>query len=82
MANKLAQFNDVVTIEPNRDMVNNRYRNNNYTQLCGSVEQIQSLKESTYDVIICHNVLEYMLEREEVLSEFHRLLSHDGVLYS
>lgn len=35
---------------------------------------------SPYDLVFCHNVLEYALDREEILREFHRLLKPHGII--
>lgn len=40
---------------------------------------MKTLKGS-FDLIICHNVLEYAQERTAIIAEFHRLLKNDGIL--
>ncbi len=33
-----------------------------------------------FDVILCHNVLEYIENRADLIAEFYRLLKNDGIL--
>ena len=39
-----------------------------------------NLEDASFDVILCHNVLEYVEDRKLVLEEFTRLLKPDGLL--
>ena len=41
---------------------------------------LKSLADETFDLIICHNVLEYADSREAIVREFCRLLKHKGKL--
>lgn len=79
-ANYLAGSNDVVAIEPSVESVNNRWQENNYQQLCGSTELLETFKDSIFDVIICHNVFEYAADRDLITREFSRLLKSDGYI--
>lgn len=79
-ADYLASGNRVTAIGPNGEMLANRSYDHPYQQLVGGMERLKELPEQSYDVILCHNVLEYLHEREEVLREFHRLLKKDGIL--
>lgn len=76
----LAKENDVTAIEPNKSDVNERWTDYYYGQIIGSVEQLKYLPDSSFDVIICHNVLEYIEDREAVIREFERLLKPDGFI--
>jgi len=76
----LAKFNDVTGVEPNGELLEHRIYTNRYEQIVGSVEKIKEMKDSCFDVILCHNVLEYMENRAELIAEFHRLLKKGGVL--
>lgn len=69
-ADYLAEKNTVVAVEPSAERVSNRWRNNNYRQICGNVGCLETFSDESYDVIICHNVLEYTKDREEILSIF------------
>lgn len=79
-ANHYAQNNKVLAIEPSEDAVRNRCREYPYEQQIGSTEQLKQLSEESFDVILCHNVLEYALDREDIVREFARLLKKDGLL--
>lgn len=79
-ANELAAQNDVTAIEPNKDMIKLRYKQNTYQQLVGTIESLKQEPNQKYDVIICHNVLEYVKDREALIAEFHRILKKDGFI--
>lgn len=79
-ANHFAKNNRVVAVEPNREMLEHRFTDNHYEQIVGSVEVLKNMPGQFYDVIICHNVVEYLNNREEVLCEFQRLLKADGYI--
>lgn len=72
VANYLAFNNDVVAVEPNKDISKLRIRKNGYNQYIGSFDSLEELQENSFDVIVCHNVLEYMgsEDREKVLLLF------------
>ncbi len=74
----LAKNNDVTAVEPDESMVNASRCTNKYKLIYGSIEEIKKLDSESFDIIICHLVLEYMQERAELLSEFCRLLKKDG----
>lgn len=77
-ADYLAKNNDVTAIEPDENSIKERWMDNPYTQLRGSTDQLKQLPEAAFDMIICHNVLEYADERVEILNEFARVLKKDG----
>jgi SAM-dependent methyltransferase len=79
-ANYLARNNEVIAIDPNNDMVEERERDNEYTQIIGKYEKLYAFDDCTFDMIICHNVLEFIPERAEIVKEFSRILRSDGVL--
>lgn len=79
-ANHLAQCNDVTAVEPDAEMLERRLCQYPYRQLAGGIEQLHPMPDSCYDVILCHNVLEYVEERTGLLREFDRLLKPGGVL--
>jgi len=80
VANHLAKENQVLAVEPNQEMVTLRAKDHPYQQLVGSLEQLASLEDASFDVILCHNVLEYVEDRKLVLEEFTRLLKPRGLL--
>ncbi len=79
-ADYLAEKNTVVAVEPSAERVSNRWRNNNYRQICGNVGCLETFSDESYDVIICHNVLEYTKDREEIFKHFSRILKKDGFI--
>ena len=80
VANHLAKENQVLAVEPNEEMVALRTQDYSYQQLVGSLDQLASLEDASFDVILCHNVLEYVENREAVLKAFTRLLKPGGLL--
>lgn len=80
LANHLAQENQVLAVEPNEEMVALRIRDHPYQQFVGSLDQLASLEDTSFEVILCHNVLEYVEDRKLVLEEFTRLLKPGGLL--
>lgn len=79
-ANHFAEKNTVIAIEPSEEAINNRWEENSYEQLVGSTDKLKEFPSESFDIIICHNVLEYALDREEILKEFSRLLKPQGVI--
>ena len=77
-ANYLAKHNEVMAIEPNEESVKERWTDNNYIQIVGSTKALKDFDDETFDMIICHNVLEYAEDREDIVKEFERVLKHDG----
>ena len=81
-ASHYAAENEVVAIEPSSENVSRRWVKNQYRQICGKQGALESFHDASFDVILCHNVLEYVEdeERTEILQEFARILKKDGFL--
>ena len=47
-------------------------------QIIGGIEVLKNMPSQSFDVIICHNVMEDLNDREELLFEFNRLLKTNG----
>ena len=77
-SNHLAKSNDVTAVEPNSELIEHGRSENNYKQLLGGIEKLKEMPENSFDVIVCHNVLEYIENRAEVFEEFYRLLKIGG----
>lgn len=77
-ANYLAEYNDVTAIELDEENVAMRWADNQYTQIIGSTNELREFADETFDMIICHNVLEYAQDREDIVKEFARILKPDG----
>lgn len=79
-ADYLAEKNDVTAVELSAERVENRRHENVYEQLCGSTEVLRSFLPGTFDLIVCHNVLEYASDRDEIIRQFARILKPDGYI--
>lgn len=79
-ADYFAKKNYVTAIEPNEEMHKYRFCNNEYSQIVGGIEQLRKIPNQSYDMIICHNVFEYLDNREELISEFSRVLKPEGIV--
>lgn len=79
-ADHFAIDNEVIAIEPDDNMLQHRLTENNYLQVKGGVSKLKDLRDESFDVILCHNVLEYTEEREKIIKEFSRLLKKNGCL--
>ena len=77
-ADALAASCDVTAVEPNEAMTGIASRHNRYRVITGGADVLSSLPDGAFDVILCHNVLEYIPDRAPVLREFGRLLSPGG----
>ncbi|MDR3594295.1 methyltransferase domain-containing protein [Clostridium sp.] len=79
-ANHFAIDNEVIAIEPDENMLQDRFRENNYIQIKGGIKELRNFENESFDVILCHNVFEYANEREEIINEFSRILKKKGYL--
>lgn len=79
-ANYLAEYNDVTAIEPDEESVAMRWADNRYAQLTGRIDELRKFDDEIFDMIICHNVLEYAEEREDIVKEFARILKPNGTI--
>ena len=77
----LAQNNEVLAIEPQEEMLF-AYSNQGYKKILGSLEQVKKFESESFDIVLCHNVLEYIDEncRVNYLAELKRVLKRDGKL--
>lgn len=79
-ANHLAKNNEVVAIEPSKNMVEMRMTENYYKQLLGDISLLKRLEDCSFDMVLCHNVLEYTPSRDEIIKEFYRVLKPNGII--
>ena len=79
-ANHFAKENEVTAIEPSEEMLSNAWKDYGYTQIIGDVNAVSSFEDETFDVIICHNVLEYIDDKATVVKELSRVLKVGGIL--
>lgn len=79
-ANYLAKDNNVVAIEPWSEMLKNRWKDYEYKQIQGDASELSKFEDNTFDVVICHNVLEYIEDKEKIINELSRVLKPGGTL--
>ena len=79
-ASHFAENNNVVAIEPSEEMLVNRWTDYEYRQIQGDVTNLSGFEDNTFDMIICHNVLEYIEDKQSILDELHRVLKPHGIL--
>lgn len=75
----LALCNDVTAVEPWEVMLANRVAGD-YTQLRGGIEFVKTMPEKSFDMVVCHNVLEYVDDKEAYLRELARVVKPGGLL--
>lgn len=78
-ANHFAENNDVVAVEPFNEMLNDAWTDFRYEQIVGDVSVLTQFEDSSFDVIICHNVLEYIDDKKQVIRELTRVLKSGGI---
>jgi len=76
-ANYLAARNDVTAVEPSAEMLAHRYCGNEYRQIHGGIDE---LPDELFDLVTCHNVLEFVDDRERYLGELARRVAPGGRL--
>ncbi len=79
-ADHYAKNHDVTAVEPSEEMRELRVNTCNYTLVPGGIDYLQSIGDNTFDVIICHNVLEYVDDMSGVLAQLIRVLKPGGIL--
>lgn len=79
-ANHFADTNSVVAVEPSEEIVKDRWEDYGYEQITGDVSCLSAFEDSSFDMIVCHNVLEYIDDKKQVINELYRLLKVGGTL--
>ncbi len=79
-ANHFAKDNEVVAVEPWEEMLQNRWQDYEYLQIQGDVSAIAEMKDNYFDMVFCHNVLEYIDDKAQVIKELCRVLKPGGKL--
>ena len=72
-ANHFAKDNHVVAIEPWGEMLKSRWKDYEYRQIQGDASELLKFEDNTFDVIICHNVLEYIDDKEKIINCLTRI---------
>ena len=79
-ANHFAEKNEVVAVEPSKEMLTNAWKDFPYRQIIGDVSALSAFDDESFDMIICHNVLEYVDDKANVVRALVRLLKRGGTL--
>lgn len=77
-ASYYAKENEVTAIEPWDEMFMEAWRDSEYRQIVGDEKSLKEFRDETFDYIICHNVLEYIDDKERVVQELARVLKKGG----
>ncbi|SNU07045.1 Methyltransferase domain-containing protein [Lachnospiraceae bacterium] len=79
-ANYFAEKNCVVAVEPWEEMLKDAWTDNEYRQIIGDVNSLKEFEDNSFDIIICHNVLDYIDDKENVIRELERVLKPNGFI--
>ena len=74
-----AAKHNVTAVEPNEEMYELRVTGN-YTLITKGIEYLKSVEDNTFDIVICHNVLEYTDDKAAILNELKRVLKTGGTM--
>ena len=78
--NYYAKNHDVIAVEPNEEMRSLRIKDNDYILISQGLDYLKTVSDNSVDVVLCHNVLEYAENKEEILKQFVRILKPEGTL--
>ena len=79
-ANHYARNHEVIAVEPNEEMYSLRIEKSDYTLIRQGLDYLKTVPDNSVDVVICHNVLEYTEDNEEILKQLVRILKPKGIL--
>lgn len=79
-ADALAADNEVIAVEPYQRMTEMLPKQHDFRQIIGDIQALAEFPDESFDLILCHNVLEYAPERKEIVDAFVRLLKKGGTL--
>ena len=75
-----AEFNRMVAVEPWEDMLKDAWTDHVYRQVIGDIKALAEFEDGSFDIIICHNVLEYIDDKASVVRELARVLKPGGFI--
>lgn len=79
-AKHFGKDHDVTALEPNEEMYKLRFESSDYTLITQGLDYLKTIEDNTFDFIFCHNVLEYVENKTEILTELKRVLKTGGRL--
>ncbi len=78
-AGHYAKDHDVTAVEPDEQMCDLRVEDD-YELINRGADYLATVEDDSVDVVICHNVLEYAENREEILRHLVRIVKPNGIL--
>ncbi|MCR5437179.1 MAG: methyltransferase domain-containing protein, partial [Treponema sp.] len=79
-ARHYAKNHDVTALEPNEEMYKLRFESDGYTLVTQGIDYLKTVADASFDIAFCHNVLEYVKNKDEILTELKRVLKPGGSL--
>ena len=79
-ANHYSKHHTVTAVEPNEVMIQLSIQDNQFDIIHGGIEALSNYADNSFDFVICHNVLEYVPDKELILKELARVLKPSGKL--
>ena len=77
-ADHYAADNTLTAVEPSVEMLSKAWKDHTYTQIVGDVSALSMFDDNSFEFIICHNVLEYIENKQAVICELERILKWGG----
>ncbi len=79
-ANFLAQNNDLTATEIDADMIAAAKNEHNYTQIHGGISSLCNIPDQSFDLVVCHLVLEFVDHPADIIQKLLRVLKVGGTL--
>ena len=79
-ANHYSEHHAVTAVEPDEEMIRLSIHDNDFAVIHGGIEALSAYGDDSFDFVICHNVLEYVPDKELILGELARILKPGGKL--
>ena len=79
-ADHYAGFHDVIALEPNDEMRLFCVKNNPYVLVDKGIDHLMTMEDDSFDLVICHNVLEYTTDKAKILDQLVRVTKPKGIL--
>lgn len=80
-ASYYARHHKVTAVEPNEEMLHLKLSDScGMDCIHGGLETVKQQNDGSFDLVICHNVLEYVPNKEQILLELTRVLKPGGML--